>query len=72
MGVVIGEERAADAADIFLRTFAFRQGALEELVDAVADEVLVGLDGVGGEIGLGEGVIGAVGEVGDGVEQRAV
>ena len=47
-------------------------GAFEELGDAVADEVLVGVGGVGGEAVGGEGGVGGVGEVGEGVEEGAV
>lgn len=70
--VVVGNEMATDFQDVFFRLFSFGQGTFEELVDAVAYHELVGGFLVGGVAQGLKGVVGALRQVGDGVQQGAV
>lgn len=49
-----------------------REGAEQEVLDAVADEVAVGIDGMCGITECGEGEIAGVGDIGEGVDEGAV
>ena len=70
--VVVGNEMATDFQDVFFRLFSFGQGTFEELVDAVAYHELLGGFLVGGVAQGLKGVVGALRQVGDGVQQGAV
>ena len=63
---------ATDFQDVFFRLFSFGQGTFEELVDAVAYHELVGGFLMGGVAQGLKGVVGALCQVGDGVQQGAV
>ena len=70
--VVIRDELGADAEHILLRFLAFGKGAFEEFVDAVAHHEGVGRGVVRGVAQGLQGVVGALCQVGDGVQQSAV
>ena len=69
---VVGQEKASDAQDFLLTAGVFRQGPLEQFVDAVADkrcDICFAVDGIAAGR---EGLVGCRRYVGDGVEQGPV
>ena len=72
MGVIVRQESAANAGDVLLRTLALGQSTFEELIDTIANEILVRLDGMRRKARFFQRVVRAMGEIGNGVEQRPV
>ena len=72
MPVIIRNKELADTGHFLRRPPLGWEGPLEQLVDAVAHEIAVGRDVVGGVAEGREGLVGGAGQVVDRVEQRPV
>ena len=72
MQVVVGDKKGTYLEDVFLRLPSFGQGAFEEFVDAVAYHELVGRFVVCRKAQLAEGMVSALCQVGNSIQQGAV
>lgn len=72
VGIVVRNEYGGHPLDNFFRGLSGGDGDAEEVVDAAAYHLVVGLDGMGRKAALLQSIIGGVAQILDGVQEGAV